>query len=78
MMFRRDPRLMRDPVRVELVPLEPASRGWVTRERSGPGHTGDPRRATPAKGEALFRLFADDVCALLHRVLVWGGRGLDG
>ena len=24
-------------------PFEPGSRGWITRERSAPGHIGDPR-----------------------------------
>jgi creatinine amidohydrolase len=82
MMLRLDPRRVRDPSRVEPVPLgdpfEPASRGWITRERSESGHIGDPRGATAAKGEALFRLFAEDVGTLLDRVLAWDGRSWDG
>ena len=82
MMLRLDPRLVRDPTKVEPVPFgmpfEPASRGWITRDRSVPGHIGDPRRATAEKGEVLFRLFADDVCNLLDRVLAWDGRSWDG
>ena len=30
------------------------------------------------KGEALFRVFAGDVVALLERVLAWDGKGWDG
>jgi creatinine amidohydrolase len=82
MMLRLDPRLVRDPTRVEPVPFgtpfEPASRGWVMGDRSEPGHIGDPRGATAEKGEVLFRLFADDVCNLLGRVLAWDGRSWDG
>jgi creatinine amidohydrolase len=82
MMLRLDPRLVRDLPAVEPVPFgnpfEPASRGWVTRERSLPGHIGDPRGATAEKGETLFRLFADDVVALLDRVVAWDGRSWDG
>lgn len=55
------------------IPFEPATRGWITRERSEPGHIGSPREATAEKGETLFRLFADDVIALLDRVLAWDG-----
>jgi creatinine amidohydrolase len=82
MMLHLDPRLVRDPTRVEPVPFgrpfEPASRGWITRERSEPGHIGDPRRATAEKGEVLFRLFANDVYDLLGRMLAWDGRSWDG
>ena len=60
------------------TPFEPASRGWVTRERSLPGHIGNPRAATAEKGEVLFRLFADDVVAFLDRVVAWDGRSWDG
>ena len=30
--------------------FEPATQGWITKERSEPGHIGDPRRATAAEG----------------------------
>lgn len=82
MMLRLEPRLVRDPTRVDPVPFgnpfEPASRGWITRERTEPGHIGDPRGSSAEKGEVLFRLFSDDVGRLLDRVLAWDGRSWDG
>jgi creatinine amidohydrolase len=51
----------------------PASRGWITRERSVPGHIGSPHLATADKGEHLFTIFAADVVALLKRVVSWDG-----
>lgn len=59
-------------------PFEPGSRGWITKERSTPGHIGDPRQASKAKGELLFRLFSDDAVAYLERVIAWDGRSWDG
>jgi creatinine amidohydrolase len=82
MMLRLAPHLVGDLTRVEPVefgnPFEPASRGWVTRDRTAPGHIGDPRSATAEKGEVLFRVFADDVVKLLERVIAWDGRSWDG
>ncbi len=82
MMLRLDPRLVRDLSAIAPVPFGtpflPATRGWITRERSQPGHIGDPRGATAEKGETLFRLFTDDVCSLLDRMLAWDGRSWDG
>lgn len=60
------------------VAFAPAARGWITRERTGPGHIGWPHLATEEKGEHLFRAFADDVVALLERVIRWGGRSWEG
>jgi creatinine amidohydrolase len=59
-------------------PFEPASRGWITKERSTPGHIGDPRQASKSKGELLFRLFSDDIAAFLERVIAWDGHSWDG
>jgi len=59
-------------------PFEPAARGWITKDRTGPGHIGDPSLATAEKGEMLFRVFGDDVTALLERVLRWDGKSWDG
>jgi len=56
------------------MPFEPASQGWITKERSEPGHLGDPRRATAQKGQALFDVFAQDVVTFLERVIAWDGR----
>jgi creatinine amidohydrolase len=60
------------------MPFEPASQGWITKDRSAPGHIGDPRRATAAKGQLLFRVFSHDVATFLERVIQWDGRSWDG
>src|SRR6478736_3168465 len=58
MMLRLRPELVGDWAQGQPVPFgnafAPAARGWVTQDRSAPGHIGDPRRATAAKGEVLF------------------------
>ena len=59
-------------------PFEPASRGWITKDRTEAGHIGFPRHATAEKGEILFRTFAADVVALLERVIKWDGKSWDG
>ena len=58
--------------------FEPATRAWVTQDRSAPGHIGDPRSAAPEKGEVLFGIFTDGVVGLLERVLAWNGRDWEG
>lgn len=82
MILRLAPHLVADVRSIEPVPqspsFAPASRGWITRERSRPGHIGDPRAATAEKGEALFRAFARDVVAFLERVIAWDGRSWEG
>ena len=74
----RAPKLVGASNQLEPVPFgsgfEPASRGWITRDRTAPGHIGDPRAATPEKGETLFRAFTDDVVRLLERILAWDGK----
>ncbi len=50
---------------------EPATRGWVTQERSAPGHLGSPRRASAEKGERLLTLFTGHVVQFLERVAQW-------
>ncbi len=52
----------------------PASRGWITKDRSQNGHIGSPHLATAEKGETLFHAFAEDVVALLERVTKWDGK----
>jgi creatinine amidohydrolase len=66
-----------EPV-AQVAAFAPASRGWITRERSEVGHIGDPRAATAEKGEALFRIFARDVVSFLERVVAWDGRSWEG
>ena len=82
MILHLAPHLVGDLAAIEPVPqtasFEPASRGWITRERSEPGHIGDPRSATAEKGEMLFRIFSDDVVAFLERVIAWDGRSWEG
>lgn len=82
MMLRLAPHLVGDLSAVGPVEFgnsfEPASRGWVTRERSEPGHIGDPRQATAEKGETLFRVFGDDLARFLERVIAWDGRSWNG
>ena len=82
MILHLAPHLVGELSQIEAVPqaasFEPASRGWITRERSTVGHIGDPRRATAEKGEALFRIFSHDVVTFLERVIGWDGRSWDG
>lgn len=77
MILRLAPKLVGDLAAIKPVsqvePFEPASRAWVTQDRSPVGHIGDPRQATAEKGEALFRRFSSDVVAFLERVAVWDG-----
>ena len=56
----------------------PASRGWITRDRSAVGHIGTPREATAEKGEHLFEKFSLEVAALLQRAIVWDGNSWEG
>jgi creatinine amidohydrolase len=60
------------------MPFEPASQGWITKDRSAPGHIGDPRQASAAKGQTLFRVFSHEVATFLERVIQWDGRSWDG
>jgi creatinine amidohydrolase len=82
MMLRIAPHLVGDLKRVEAVdwgvPFDPASRGWITKDRTETGHIGDPRFATAEKGETCYRVFSDDVVKLLERVLAWDGRSWSG
>jgi creatinine amidohydrolase len=82
MMLHLAPQLVRDYQNTKPVdpgtPFTPAVRGWITRERTAPGHIGSPHLATPEKGEHLFRAFAGDVVALLERVIQWDGKSWNG
>lgn len=82
MVLRIAPHLVGDLSQVAPVEFgnafEPAYRGWITKDRTAPGHIGDPRHATPEKGETIFRVFTADVVSLLERVLAWDGKSWNG
>jgi len=82
MVLRLAPHLVRDWKGVESVEpgagFAPATRGWITKERTAHGHLGHPREASSEKGEALFRVFSDGLVALLERVIAWDGKGWNG
>ena len=82
MMLHLAPALVGERSQIDAVspgmPFEPAAQGWITKERSAPGHIGDPRQATAAKGEALFRVFSQDVVTFLERVIRSDARSPDG
>jgi creatinine amidohydrolase len=82
MMLRIRPELVGDLTKTDAVPFgkgfEPAHRAWITKERTVPGHIGDPRHATAEKGETLFQFFSTDVERLLERMLAWNGKSWDG
>ncbi len=82
MMLRLRPELVGDLARLEAVefgnPFLPAARGWITTDRTRPGHIGDPRGATADKGEILFRVLSEDVAPLLRRVMAWDGQSWSG
>ncbi len=79
MIMRIAPQLVGDLKKADPVEFgtafEPAARGWTTRDRSEPGHIGDPRQASAEKGESLLKLFSQDVIAFLERVAAWSGTG---
>lgn len=82
MMLRIRPELVGDVSQTQAVSfgtgLSPAHRAWITKDRTEPGHIGDPRGATATKGETLFRVFTADVIKLLERMLAWDGMSWDG
>ena len=65
-----------EPVSCQM-PFEPASQAGSRKSEATPGHIGDPRQATAAKGDLLFRLFSQDVVTFLERVIRWDGRSWD-
>jgi creatinine amidohydrolase len=81
MMLRLAPHLVGDYLAAPDVPwgraFAPASRAWITRERTEPGHIGYPQHASAEKGELLFRAFSADVVAFLERVIAWDGHAWD-
>ncbi len=81
MMLRLAPHLVGDLSKVQPVefgkPFTPAHRAWITKDRTEPGHIGDPRFANADKGETTFSVFAADVVAFLERVIAWNGKDWD-
>lgn len=77
MMLRIAPELVGDLSKVEPVEFgrafAPGHRAWITKERTEPGHIGDPTQATAEKGEAIFSEFSQAVLAYLLRVINWDG-----
>jgi creatinine amidohydrolase len=82
MILRLAPHLVGDLKPLRTVdfgnPFEPAARGWITKDRTVPGHIGSPELASAEKGEALFDLFTTDVIRLLERVIRWDGKSWEG
>jgi creatinine amidohydrolase len=56
----------------------PATRAWITKDRTEPGHIGHPAIATAEKGETIFRVFTADVVKFLERVLAWDCKSWEG
>jgi creatinine amidohydrolase len=82
MMLRIRPELVGNLSKLTEVPFgnpfSPASRGWITKDRTVPGHIGSPQLATAEKGETIFQVFSEDVVQLLERVLAWDGQSWNG
>lgn len=82
MMLRISPQLVGDYAGASPIPhgnpFLPATRGWVTQDRSQPGHIGWPHLATVDKGEHLFATFCRDIEQLIDRVLKWDGSSWEG
>jgi creatinine amidohydrolase len=82
MMLRLAPHLVGDFAGAPPVdfgaPFTPAARGWIMKDRSVPGHVGQPHLASAEKGEILFRRFSDDLVAFLERVIRWDGKSWNG
>lgn len=81
MILRIRPELVGDYKNAPDVPwgkaFAPASRAWITKDRTETGHIGFPRHASAEKGEILFRVFAEGVVALMERVIAWNGKDWD-
>ena len=82
MVLRLDPTLVKNHKTVPAQPFgnsfEPASRAWTMTDRSEHGHVGDPRDATPEKGEALFQGFTQGTVKMIERVIAWDGSSWEG
>ncbi len=56
----------------------PASRAWITQQRTGPGHIGCPHQATIEKGAYLLETFSQSAQDMLRRMLDWNGHSWEG
>jgi creatinine amidohydrolase len=81
MILRIAPHLVKEVSQIDSVDFgfafEPAYRGWITKDRTGPGHIGQPRHASAEKGEALFQAFSQGVVQFLEQVIAWDGKSWD-
>lgn len=82
MILRIHPHLVKGDVKkLETVDFgfafEPAYRGWITKDRTVPGHIGSPQFATPEKGEHLFQSFSAGVVTFLESIIAWDGVAWD-
>lgn len=81
MMLRIAPHLVVDHTKAPEVPFgggfAPAHRAWITKDRTEPGHIGNPAIATAEKGETIFRVFSADVVKFMERVIAWDGQTWD-
>ena len=57
--------------------FRPATRAWITKDRSQPGHIGWPQHASAEKGEHLLNEFSKDVTKMIQRIIEWDGTGWD-
>lgn len=77
MIMRIAPQLVKDISKLEEVPFgfafDPAYRGWITKDRTVPGHIGSPQHASVEKGEYLFQTFTTGVIKFLEQVEAWDG-----
>jgi creatinine amidohydrolase len=82
MMLRIAPHLVGDWTGVAPVdpgnPFRPASRAWITKDRSRDGHIGYPHQASSEKGEILLEAFSRNVVQLIERMADWDGTSWDG
>lgn len=82
MMLRIAPHLVGDYASLEPIPhgnsFLPATRGWLTQDRSEPGYIGWPHLASAEKGEHLLATFSGDVGAWVQRVSDWDGNSWEG
>ncbi len=82
MILRIAPELVGDYRNAETVQpgnaFKPASRGWITKDRTVPGHIGEPKFASAEKGERLFQRFSGDVVRMIDRVIAWDGAAWEG